>query len=148
MDGAPPRSMVPARVLRGFLGRLVCVALVFGDVPHARGDNARKCKDEAACHFGAAANLVLNLTEPVSPDDPAARALARFSVVPHGCAHYFAEYVAARDKLPAAMRDHAGASESLCDSKRVFAGPDMAVAVAVVVANAVTIVVLGCTVGS
>ena len=147
MDGAcSSRSMVP----NGVSFRIFCIffylAVVFECVDIAWADNERRCRTEKECHFGAIADLVLNISEPVSLNDPLALALARFKVVPHGCADYFEKYVEARNKLPAKLLNTAGSSESLCDSKRIFSGPDMAVATFVAITNAVIIVFLGCAI--
>jgi len=143
MDGAV-RNMVPARVSGGVLCFVFYMAVVFGCFQVVGGHNEARCRAEQECHFGATANLVLNLTEPVSPTNPLALALARFTVVPRGCAAFFEKFVEARNRLPPEMLAKAGNSESLCDSKRVFDAPDMAVATFVAIANAVTIVVMGC----
>jgi len=108
------------------------------------GDNARRCRAERECHFGAIADVALNISTPVSRNDPVALALARFSSVPHGCAAYFKPYIDARNKLPPDMLSAAGNSESLCDSKRAFGKADIAAATFTAIANAAVFVVIGC----
>lgn len=147
MDGArAARNMVSDGMPGGFFRFVFYLAMVCGCFQGVGGNNERRCRAEQECHFGATANLVLNLTEPVSPSNPLALALARFTVVPKGCAAYFQKFVDARNKLPPEMLKAAGNSESLCDSKRVFDSPDLVVATFVAIVNAVTVVVMGCAI--
>ena len=140
------RGMVPNGLFRSVSVFVFFVAVVFSCVFNVAGDNAERCRTEQDCHFGAIGNQALNLSEPISTSDPVALALARFSVVPHGCADHFERFVEARSKLPQSMLTKAGTSESLCDSKRIFSKRDIAVASFVAITNSVIFIIISCTI--